>query len=172
MLKERGGVAGIADALRTSTADGLDAGLGASTSLGTRVRAFGANRYKQVPQKTFFGLLWANLKDPIIILLMVAAMVRLVAQLDWRPEHPCLAAVTKLGAPQVSTILGVAIKSQREESAWSEGVAIWVAVIVVSGVGVAHNLCLGCAHELHMLSWLCCCKHDASASSLLYRCGK
>ena len=36
----------------------------------------------------------------------------------------------------MSTILGVAIKSQREESAWSEGVAIWVAVIVVSGVGV------------------------------------
>lgn len=36
---------------------------------------------------------------------------------------------------QVSTILGVAIKSEREQSAWSEGVAIWVAVIVVSGVG-------------------------------------
>ena len=36
---------------------------------------------------------------------------------------------------QVSTILGVAIKQQREERAWTEGVAIWVAVLVVSSVG-------------------------------------
>lgn len=36
---------------------------------------------------------------------------------------------------QISTVLGSAVKDQREESAWSEGVAIWVAVIVVSGVG-------------------------------------
>ena len=38
---------------------------------------------------------------------------------------------------QISTVLGSAVKEQREESAWSEGVAIWVAVIVVSGVGAA-----------------------------------
>ena len=36
---------------------------------------------------------------------------------------------------QVSTILGVVIKQQREEKAWTEGVAIWVAVLVVSSVG-------------------------------------
>ena len=36
---------------------------------------------------------------------------------------------------QVSTILGVVIKQQREERAWTEGVAIWVAVLVVSSVG-------------------------------------
>ena len=36
---------------------------------------------------------------------------------------------------QVSTVLGAAIKEEREQSAWTEGVAIWVAVIVVSGVG-------------------------------------
>lgn len=36
---------------------------------------------------------------------------------------------------QISTVLGAAIKHEREQSAWSEGVAIWVAVIVVSGVG-------------------------------------
>ena len=32
-------------------------------------------------------------------------------------------------------MLGAAVPSQREESAWSEGVAIWVAVAVVSLVG-------------------------------------
>ena len=36
---------------------------------------------------------------------------------------------------QVSTVLGVAIEEEREQNAWSEGVAIWVAVIVVSLVG-------------------------------------
>ena len=87
VLKERGGVAGIADALRTSTAEGLDAGLAGSTSLESRIQAFGANRYKQVPQKTFLGLLWANLQDPIIILLMVAAMVRCIACLTFVQRH-------------------------------------------------------------------------------------
>ncbi len=75
ILADRGSVAGIADALRTSTVDGLDAGAVGSTSLEGRLRMFGANRFKQVPQKTFFGLLWGNLQDPIIILLMAAAMV-------------------------------------------------------------------------------------------------
>ena len=47
---------------------------------------------------------------------------------------------------QISTVLGVAVKDQREESAWSEGVAIWVAVIVVSGVGAsrAMRICFRC----------------------------
>ena len=36
---------------------------------------------------------------------------------------------------QVSTILGAVIPAQRAEQAWTEGVAIWVAVVVVSFVG-------------------------------------
>lgn len=36
---------------------------------------------------------------------------------------------------QVSTVLGVVIPSEREQKSWTEGVAIWVAVAVVSGVG-------------------------------------
>ena len=36
---------------------------------------------------------------------------------------------------QVSLVIGVAVKSQREEAGWSEGVAIWVAVFIVSLVG-------------------------------------
>ena len=38
---------------------------------------------------------------------------------------------------QVSTVIGAAVKEQREEAGWTEGVAIWVAVIVVSFVGRA-----------------------------------
>lgn len=37
---------------------------------------------------------------------------------------------------KVSTVLGVAIPEERADNAWTEGVAIWVAVIVVSGVGM------------------------------------
>lgn len=36
---------------------------------------------------------------------------------------------------QVSTVIGAAVPSEREQNAWSEGVAIWVAVFIVSGVG-------------------------------------
>ena len=38
-------------------------------------------------------------------------------------------------ALQVSTVIGAVVKSQREQAAWTEGVAIWVAVMVVSLVG-------------------------------------
>lgn len=46
------------------------------------------------------------LKDPIIILLIVAALI--------------------------STVLGVAIPEEREHQAWTEGIAIWVAILVVT----------------------------------------
>ena len=46
------------------------------------------------------------------------------------------------GGKQVSTVLGVAIKEEREQNAWSEGVAIWVAVMVVSLVGAPNTLLL------------------------------
>jgi Ca2+-transporting ATPase len=42
-------------------------------------------------------------------------------------------------AALISTILGAAIPAEREESAWTEGVAIWVAVLVVSLVGAGND---------------------------------
>lgn len=38
---------------------------------------------------------------------------------------------------QISTVIGAALPSEREQSGWTEGVAIWVAVIIVSLVGEA-----------------------------------
>eukprot|EP00889_Picochlorum_renovo_P005023 jgi/Picre1/32053/NNA_007401.t1 len=35
----------------------------------------------------------------------------------------------------VSTVLGAAVPEEREQNSWTEGVAIWVAVLVVSLVG-------------------------------------
>jgi Ca2+-transporting ATPase len=68
---------------------------------------FGANRYREAPPTSFLTLLFEALKDPTLILLMFAATV--------------------------STVLGLAI--DRQENHWIEGVAIWVAVILVSMVG-------------------------------------
>jgi Ca2+-transporting ATPase len=47
-------------------------------------------------------------------------------------------------APQVSTVLGVAVPAEREDQAYTEGIAIWVAVLVVSLVG---ELCAAVSRE-------------------------
>ncbi|EFN57544.1 hypothetical protein CHLNCDRAFT_6358, partial [Chlorella variabilis] len=78
-----------------------------------RRAAFGANKFKAIPPKSFFRLWFGNLKDPTLIMLMVAALI--------------------------STILGAAVPEERENSAWTEGVAIWVAVLVVSLVGAFND---------------------------------
>jgi P-type Ca2+ transporter type 2C len=74
---------------------------------------FGPNSFKQVPPKSFLSILFAALRDPTLILLMFAAAI--------------------------STTLGAAIKAEREEKAWIEGVAIWFAVIIVSMVGSVND---------------------------------
>ena len=47
----------------------------ASPPAGFRRAAFGANAFKAIPPKNFFKLWFGNLKDPTLIMLMVAAMV-------------------------------------------------------------------------------------------------
>ncbi|KAG2496224.1 hypothetical protein HYH03_005822 [Edaphochlamys debaryana] len=74
-------------------------------SLAERVEVFGSNHPPVVPPKSLLGLIWGNLQDPILLLLIAAALV--------------------------STVLGAAIPEQRHESGWVEGVAIWVAIAVV-----------------------------------------
>lgn len=59
-------------------------------------------------------------------------------------------------------MLGVAVPEEREHSAWTEGVAIWVAVFVVSLVGEANWLelhacsCHGPDHAQHAVHQQCC----------------
>jgi len=109
--KELGGLSGLASVLSTSLSDGIDPD--AEISIEDRKHAFGENVLPQVPAKGFFYLWFSNLKDPIILMLMFAALV--------------------------STILGAAVPEEREENSWSEGVAIWVAVFVVSLVGAVND---------------------------------
>ena len=67
---------GIAAALQTSPVRGLDTQTAdADQTLQGRQRVFGANKFKEVQQKAFFQLVFENLQDPILILLIVAALV-------------------------------------------------------------------------------------------------
>ena len=103
-----GSIDGISTKLGVSLEKGID-----SASVQTRRLVYGANVLPTVPPKGFFTLWFTNLKDPIIIMLMAAALV--------------------------STVLGVAVPEERAQNAWTEGVAIWVAVLVVSLVGAGND---------------------------------
>lgn len=72
-----------------------------------REEVYGANRFQEIPPKGFFYLWYkAVVGDPIVLLLIAAALI--------------------------STIIGVAVPEEREEQAYTEGIAIWVAVLVVT----------------------------------------
>ena len=74
-LVKRGGVKGFAAALHVDTETGLSVDTQGALSIGSRADAFGANRFKEVKQKSLLSLLLSNLRDPTLILLMAAAMV-------------------------------------------------------------------------------------------------
>ncbi|KAI8473287.1 MAG: plasma membrane calcium ATPase [Monoraphidium minutum] len=114
-MRQMGGVSGLARAIRSHEHDGLDpdATPGAPESVQEHTRVFGPNRYKEVPPKNFFALCWENIQDPIILILIVAALA--------------------------STVLGSALPEQRHEGEWIEGVAIWVAVLIVVAVGAGND---------------------------------
>ena len=69
----------LCTALASSCAAGLDAGAATAPPLAERRRVFGRNRFAEVPMKSFFMLLLENLKDPTLILLMAAALVRIIS---------------------------------------------------------------------------------------------
>ncbi|PNW74900.1 hypothetical protein CHLRE_12g505350v5 [Chlamydomonas reinhardtii] len=107
-LKGLGGAQGLAKKLATSLHEGLD-----PSTVDAHAEAYGHNKFKETPPKSFFSLVWENLQDPVIIILCVAAAV--------------------------STALGAAIPEQRKHGEWIEGVAIWVAIILVVSVGAGND---------------------------------
>jgi len=112
-LTKVGGAEGLAAALKTDLRQGLESEGSGPASVQAHAEAFGPNTYKEVPAKSFFALVYENIKDPIILLL--------------------------IGAALVSTILGLAIEEERKEQGYVEGIAIWVAVGVVALVGAGND---------------------------------
>ena len=76
-LEELGGVEGLAKALHTSTDDGLDESAAGDLSVARRQELYGANVFASVPAQSFWAILWDALSDKVLIVLMVAATVRL-----------------------------------------------------------------------------------------------
>ena len=108
-LGEMGGIRGIAASLGVDLAQGVRDEADAG-----RLRAeYGRNDFESPDPKSLFSLFLDQLQDPTLILLMVLALL--------------------------STILGSAIPEEREELGYVDGIAIWVAVLVVSGVGAVND---------------------------------
>jgi len=75
-LTKHGGAEGLAASLRTSMRTGLAHTDTDVRGLARRRAEFGANKFKEVKPRPFLRLLLDNLRDPTLILLMVAAAVR------------------------------------------------------------------------------------------------
>lgn len=80
-LDEHGGIEGLAGKLDSSLSKGIAAGNDDDSShdvLDRRREAFGENKFRAADTKSFWKLVYENLQDPTLILLMAAALVRLL----------------------------------------------------------------------------------------------
>ena len=94
---------GFAAALHTDTASGLSSETEDSFSLQARSDAYGANRFKEVMQKSLLSLILGNLRDPTLMLLMAAAMVCSQPALQSCAGLPCCAGSSVLSSPLLTT---------------------------------------------------------------------
>jgi len=85
-LKEAGGVAGLAEGLRTDLHNGLNAAE-AKDNFATRREVFGKNQLPEPPVNTLFDLIWEGLQDSTLILLCVSACISLVLGIMENPSH-------------------------------------------------------------------------------------
>lgn len=74
-LKQLGGGEGLAKALGSHHQTGLDAEASGPAGVESHRQVYGENKHKEVPPKGFFAIVYENLQDPIILLLIAAATV-------------------------------------------------------------------------------------------------
>lgn len=103
-LRNLGGVEALANALHSDIHTGLSAHE-VSTPMEHRINTFGRNVFKYPPAKSFISLMLDALRDPMIIILCVAAIVSLA--------------------------ISLAVKKKRDEFAYLEGLAIIIVIAVV-----------------------------------------
>ncbi|KAL0476664.1 10 TM domain-containing transmembrane protein [Acrasis kona] len=101
-LNDLGGIDGLVEKVISDGREGIDSG-----TIEERKKEFGENFLPEKPGKNFFKLLFEALKETMLILLMVLAVI--------------------------SIVLGVAFDDEPEYG-WIEGVAIIAAVLIVSTV--------------------------------------
>ena len=76
-LQSYGGPSGLARMLGSNDLEGLDPHASGSFSLASRQEMYGANKFKERKTKGLLLLVFEQLKDPTLILLMIAAAVSL-----------------------------------------------------------------------------------------------
>jgi hypothetical protein len=82
-LRQLGGVSGLADTVQSHAHHGLDPSVaGGPASIEEHRRVFGANTMPPMAQKNFFVLCFENIQDPIILLLIAAALVSCTQRLQ------------------------------------------------------------------------------------------
>ena len=147
-VEKRGGAEGLAAALHTDLRAGLPPDAKGERGLDARRAAFGANRFKEVKPRPFFRLLLDNLRDPTLILLMVAAAVRhLQAQ-----ESLLLVVCT----PEAVYVAGIAIQRINHQPP-KRGMHRHLRPVCDA---------MGCNHLVKVtphLTWLSACRHAHSA---------
>ncbi len=94
-LKAHGGVTGLAQLLLSDADRGLDASGHGAASVAAHQEHFGRNVYKDAKPKSFFSLLYEAYKDPVILILCAAALVRPIqteyvfSSVAYRPRSSC-----------------------------------------------------------------------------------
>eukprot|EP01116_Phalansterium_solitarium_P021866 TRINITY_DN6997_c0_g1_i2.p1 TRINITY_DN6997_c0_g1~~TRINITY_DN6997_c0_g1_i2.p1 ORF type:complete len:1194 (-),score=489.40 TRINITY_DN6997_c0_g1_i2:187-3768(-) len=112
-LKKYDGVEGLAKRLCTDLVSGLSADE-ATSGFAVREKVFGRNVFPEPPKKPFWKFFWEAITDRMLILLSVFAVLSIILESIFPPEG-------------------------RESIGWIEGVAIIVAVLIVSFVGSINN---------------------------------
>eukprot|EP00008_Paramoeba_atlantica_P013334 CAMPEP_0201482814 /NCGR_PEP_ID=MMETSP0151_2-20130828/7063_1 /ASSEMBLY_ACC=CAM_ASM_000257 /TAXON_ID=200890 /ORGANISM="Paramoeba atlantica, Strain 621/1 / CCAP 1560/9" /LENGTH=967 /DNA_ID=CAMNT_0047865677 /DNA_START=47 /DNA_END=2950 /DNA_ORIENTATION=- len=108
LLEKLGGVEGLASRLRTDLKNGLSESE-ERENFETRRIHYGDNTYPEKPRKSWFALWWEAMQDTTLIILCIAAAVSLV--------------------------IGIIVPEDEEEGgSWIEGLAILLAVLLVSCV--------------------------------------
>ena len=82
-----GGPNGLARMLGSSELEGLDPNASGSFSISSRREMYGANKFKERKTKGVLVLVFEQLKDPTLILLMIAALVRISQALNRLKEE-------------------------------------------------------------------------------------
>eukprot|EP00761_Pharyngomonas_kirbyi_P011758 gb/GECH01011784.1/.p1 GENE.gb/GECH01011784.1/~~gb/GECH01011784.1/.p1 ORF type:complete len:1002 (+),score=264.50 gb/GECH01011784.1/:1-3006(+) len=136
MLEQRGGLVGIAEALKTNLKDGV-AAEETDADFEARKRVFGTNEYPQSEPNSLLFYIWDAFKDITLIILVVAAAVSLIVGLlatflpqekpepeEWTMGEGCEAGGAAGGA---------------HKNEWLDSVGIFIAVVLVTGVTAFNN---------------------------------
>lgn len=127
LLQAVGGIAGLEHKLSTSTTRGLSTAASANpvhASLDARKEYYGSNKLPERKSKSFFQLILVALQDKVLILLCIVAAISLAIGL-----------YETFGQPTEYDEEG----NSKPKVGWVEGVAVIVAIAIVSIVGAGND---------------------------------